>query len=367
MGAAVVSEAADVVTTRLRGQAGYCDSTSPFYAVLLRRMADDVDAGGPTWDLLRATADDPVGFVPQLRLLGAVHALALRGEAPELAAHYPSCGGDGDAAVVWPAVRTVLADHHDELVPWLARPPQTNEVGRAAALIVALLTATATTRLPVRLLEIGASAGLNLRLDRFWYEADGQGVGDAASPVRFVDCWEGGRPPLDAPLRIDSRLGCDRSPIDPTSEDGRIALLAYTWPDMDARLALLRAALDVAARVPVVVEQADFRTWLPAQLAEPVPGRLTVVQHSIVLQYCDADTIRGLGDALHAAGARATAEAPLAWLRLEPRSMANIEPQLRLTTWPGGAERVLGYAPFHLGPVRLEEPAAGSPEPAAGG
>ncbi|HEV2309618.1 MAG TPA: DUF2332 domain-containing protein, partial [Acidimicrobiia bacterium] len=277
MGPAVVSDAADVVTMRLRGQAGYCDAASPFYAVLLRRMADDVDAGGPTWDLLGATADDPVGFVPQLRLLGGVHALVLRGQAPELAARYPSCGGDGDAAAAWPAVRALLSDRRDELVPWLARPPQTNEVGRAAALIVGLLTATAETRLPVRLLEIGASAGLNLRLDRFWYEADGVGAGDPESPVRFVDSWQERRPPLDAPLRVESRLGCDRDPIDSTSEEGRIALLAYTWPDMAERLALLRAALEVAARVPAVVEQADFVSWLPTQLAEPVPGRVTVV------------------------------------------------------------------------------------------
>ena len=362
-----MTDAAEVVTSRLRGQAGYCDTSSPFYAVLLRRMADDVDARGPTWDLLGGTADDPVGFVPQLRLLGGVHALVLRGEAPELAARYPSSGGDGDAAAAWPALHALLADRRDDLVPWLARPPQTNEVGRAAALIVGLLTTTAATQLPVRLLEIGASAGLNLRLDRFWYEADGVGAGDPASPVRFVDCWEGGRPRLDAPLRVESRLGCDRRPIDPSSEDGRIALLAYTWPDMAERLALLRAALDVAAGVPAVVEQADFLAWLPAQLSEPVPGCVTVVQHSIVLQYCDADTIAGLRDALHVAGARATPDAPLAWLRLEPRSMATIEPELRLTTWPAGTERVLAHAPFHLGPVRLEDPEARSAAPAAGG
>ena len=43
-----MTDAAEVVTSRLRGQAGYCDTSSPFYAVLLRRMADDVDARGPT-------------------------------------------------------------------------------------------------------------------------------------------------------------------------------------------------------------------------------------------------------------------------------------------------------------------------------
>ena len=346
--------AAEVIAGRLRGMSGYCAGRSPLYAVLLERMADDVAAGGPTWDLLGDTADDPPGFVPQLRLLGAVHRLALRGDAPELAARYPSCGGDGDAAAAWPALRALLTDRRDELVPWLARPPQTNEVGRAAVLVVGMLLVTAATRLPVRLLEIGASAGLNLRLDRFWYEADGMGVGDPASPVRFVDCWEGGRPRFDAPLAVESRAGCDRTPIDPTSEEGRLALLGYTWPDQGDRLALLRAVLEVAARVPATVERADFLAWLPEQLADPTPGCVTVVQHSIVLQYCDADTIAVLGAVLETAGDRATDDAPLAWLRLEPRSFTAVEPELRLTTWPGGEDRVLGRAPFHLGPVFLE-------------
>ena len=351
-----MSGAAEVVATRLRGQAGYCAGRSPFYAVLLTRMADDVDAGGPTWDLLGDTADDPPGFVPQLRVLGAVHRFALRGDAPELAAHYPSCGGDGDAAAAWPALRALFADRGDQLVPWLARPPQTNEVGRAAALIVGVLAVTAATGLPVRLLEIGASAGLNLRLDRFWYEADGRGVGDAASPVRFVDCWAHGRPRFDAPLTIATRAGCDRAPIDATSEEGRLALLAYTWPDQLDRLALLRAAFEVAARVAAPVARADFLSWLPERLAEPTPGVATVVQHSIVLQYCDAETIAALTAVLAAAGARATADAPLAWLRLEPRTFAAVEPELRLTRWPGDEDRVLGHAPFHLGPVHLANP-----------
>ena len=346
--------AADVVAGRLRGMALYCIGRSPFYAVLLDRMAEDLSAGGPTWDLLGGTADDPPGYVPQLRLLGAVHALALRGDAPELAARYPSCGGDGDATAAWPAVRAVLAGRADELTPWLARPPQTNEVGRAAALVAGLLTITAETDRPVRLLEIGASAGLNLRLDHFWYEADGAGVGDPASPVRFVDCWEGGRPRFDAPFTVAARAGCDRTPIDPTSEEGRLALLAYVWPDQEDRLTLLRAALEVAACVPAPVERADFLSWLPDRLADPAPGLATVVVHSIVLQYCDADTIAALTAALRSAGARATADAPLAWLRLEPRSLADLEPELRLTTWPGGEDRLLGHAPFHLGPVRLD-------------
>ena len=344
--------AVDVVAARLRGQARYCTGSSPFYAVLLEHLAVDVEAGGPTIDLLGGTAEDPPGFVPQLRLLGAVHRLALRGDAPELAVRYPSCGGDGDADAAWPAVRAVLADRADELRPWLARPPQTNEVGRAASLIGGLLTVAAETGLPLRLLEIGASGGLNLRLDHFWYQAGPRGVGDPRSPVRFVECWEDGTPPFDVPFVVTERAGCDQTPVDATSEAGRLTLLAYVWPDQAARLELLRAALDVAARVPARVERANFLAWLPAQLGTLPTGMATVVFHSVVLPYCTADDIAALAGIFAAAGARATPDAPLAWLRLEPSSATALDTELRLTSWPGGRDRLLARAPFHLGPVR---------------
>ncbi len=115
----------DRLAARLRGQAAYCadDGRSPFYAALLEHLATDAEHGGPTWDLLGRTVDDPPMLVPQLRLLGAVHRLVLAGAAPDLAAHYPSAGGDGDALAAWPALRALLAAQHDELDRWIDRTP----------------------------------------------------------------------------------------------------------------------------------------------------------------------------------------------------------------------------------------------------
>jgi hypothetical protein len=98
--------------------------------------------------------------VPGLRLLGAVHRLVLQGRAPELAAFYPSVGGQGRAADAWPAFRRTLAAHRDEVRALLDRPVQTNEVGRAAALYGGLLVAAAGESaferpVNVRLLELG--------------------------------------------------------------------------------------------------------------------------------------------------------------------------------------------------------------------
>ena len=346
-------DARTILANRLRGQAGYCAAAdSPFYAGLLEHLAVDAEAAGPTWELLGRTVDDPALQVPQLRLLGAVHRLVLAGDVPELARHYPSVGGDGDPDAAWPLVRSVLTARHDELDRAIDRPPQTNEVGRSAALIGGFLTVAAETGHPLRVLEVGSSAGLNLRFDHFSYQAGPSHVGDPTSPVRFVDVWAGRPLPFDAPLRVSSRAGCDHDPIDPTSDTGRLALLGYVWPDQDARLAILRNALDVAARVPATVEQGDARDWVAAQLVEPHPGEATVVFHSIVMQYFSPADVTEFVALLADAGARATLDAPIAWLRLEPTSTTEVtRAELRLTLWPDGQDRLLGLAGFHGTPV----------------
>ena len=340
------------LTMRLRAQADWCSARpSPFYGALLYRMAADAEARGPTWDRLAVTVDDPPGYLAHLGLLAGVHHLVLGGEAPELAAHYPSTGGDGDADAAWPALRDVIATRGDALDPWLRKRPQTNEVGRAVPLISGLLEVCAETRRPVRLLEIGASAGLNLRLDHFWYQAGTRGAGDPSSPVRFLDLWEGGTPPFEAPLLVRDRAGCDRAPIDVATEAGRQALLAYVWADQTDRLERLRAAFEVAARVPVTVDGAEALDWLPARLADPPADTTTVLFHSIVLQYFSEDDAARLRELLDTAGAAATPASPVAWLRLEPRRLVDADSELRLTTWPGGRDRHLARTSPHLGPV----------------
>jgi hypothetical protein len=328
-----------------------CNSMgSPFYGELLERMADDVSAGGPVGQFLADRLDSTYEEAVPLRFLGGVHRLVLAGKAPELAARFPSVGGDGDAATAWPALLTVMHDHAGAIRDALTRPPQTNEVGRSAALVGGFLVVAGDTGLPLRVLEVGSSAGLNLRFDRYWYESDGFGYGDAASPVRFTGLWEEGPPPFDAPITIAERRGCDRDPIDAGDEDGRLTLLSYVWPGQTERFSMLRAALDVARDIPVAIDRADIPDWLGRQLAEPAPERATVVFHSIVWQYLTDGERVSAEAALAVAGGRATIDAPLAWLRLEP-SADLTHTELRVTTWPGGDERLLARCHYHLGPV----------------
>jgi len=324
---------------------------SAFYGELCTRMAADARAGGAVYDALREHASEPFERVYQLRLLGGIHRIVLEGRAPDLARHYPTVGGDGDVDAVWPRILALIARRPPEIADALTHPVQTNEVARSTALVGGFLTVARDTRLPLRVLELGASAGLNLRFDHYRYEQDGTAFGPADSPVRFSGRWPDAVPPFDAPLEVVERAGCDRDPIDPTTEDGRVALLSYTWPGQEERLELLRHALDVARRVAAPVARADLVEWLDEQLAEIRRGTATVVFHSIVWQYLPDPARASVRSLLARAGARATADAPLAWLRLEPRPPSLGTPELRLTRWPGGEERLLATASFHTGPV----------------
>jgi hypothetical protein len=333
----------------LRLQAEWCARLgSPLYGVLCARAADDVEAGGPVAAVLAGHEDDRPASALALRLMGAIHRLVLAGEAPALARHYPSVGGDGDAADAWPAFRALVEARGDEVRALVERGVQTNEVGRAAALAPGFLTVAHDTGLPLRILEMGTSAGLNLRWDHFRYQA-APAWGDANSPVVLRDAWNTAVPPFAVATRVVERAGCDPSPVDPTSDEGRLTLMAYVWPDQQDRFALLRGAIEVARRVPADVERASAVDWLPARLAHARPGVATVVFHSIALQYLDrASRERALG-AIADAGARATANAPVAWLRMEP---GGEQAEVRLTVWPGGAERLVATTGFHGRPVR---------------
>lgn len=337
---------------------------SPLYADVLDAVAADVTRGGPAQRLLAPVAAAPFGDAVLLRLLAAVHQLVLEGVEPELAAHYPSVGGSPGPAVGG-AFIGALDRHEPRLVELLRLGVQTNEVGRSVALLGGLLELARAGR-PLRILEVGASAGLNLRLDRYRYEAGGAAFGPVDSPVRFVEPWTGTPPDLAGPLDVASRRGCDLDPIDPATEAGRLRLRAHVWPDQPARRARLDAAIEVAIAHPLPVDRADAVTWLAEQLATPVPHQLTVVVHSIVFQYLSVADRAAFLELLEAAGRRADHEAPLAWLRTEP---GGDRAETRVTRWPTGTSTLLATSSFHgppvawLAPRPVVAPCAPSPRP----
>jgi hypothetical protein len=354
----------------LRLQAEYCaELGSPMYAELLDRAAADAAAGGVTAAVLAGHENDREESAVALRLLAAVHRVVLAGDAPALAACYPTTGGTyepgGTAADrAFALLRDVLADRTDEIRAGLDQPLQTNEVGRAAALLGGLLQVEAWTGLPVRLYELGCSAGLLLRADRFRYElADGFSAGPVDSPVRLDRPWEPGHwpgagpggtlPPMPA---VVERVGCDPDPVDPTTPAGRLRLLSYVWADAPERLDRLRGALDVAAAEPATVVRADAADFLASR--SPRPGSVTVVWQSFVRQYMTSAQ-RPLAElAVRALGAAATVDAPVVHLAFEPHLEPGGELRYLMTAriWPdpagAGAERVLAEAHAHGLPVR---------------
>jgi hypothetical protein len=272
----------------------------------------------------------------------------LERRAPGLAVHYPSVGGTpGD---VWPAARVVVEEQLEPLRALVRRPVQTNEVGRSSALLGGLLH-VAALGLPVRLLEVGASGGLNLHVDRYRHEvADGVVLGDPRSPVVLATPWRGTLPDVRAPLRLVERQGCDPGPLDPASAEDRLTLTSYVWPDQLDRFERLRGALQVAAAAPERFERLGGAAFLEREL-HPRDGAATVVWHSVVWQYVPPDERDRITAAIEDAGRRATPAAPVAHLWLEPEHVDHGGFVLRLRSWPGGELRLLADAQGHGPPV----------------
>jgi hypothetical protein len=337
-----------------RAQARVCEAMgSPFTARLCALLADRLAPGDPVSDRVLGWPGDPSNRSDALplRLAGALHGLVIEGRDAGLAAVYPPHAAVSEDAL-WAAVAEAFATQAPGILRRLDGPPQTNEPQRSAALAPGFLTVAALTGLPLATSEIGASAGLNLLWDRFAYAFGTAGWGDPASPVRIAPDWQGPPPPLPA-ATVAERVGCDRAPPDLAREADRLRLLSFVWADQTARMARIAAAIDLARAAGVRVEAADAPGWIAARLAEPRPGRAHVVYHSIVWQYLGHAAQDRIRTSLDTAGARATARAPLAWLRMEGD---GVEPSaaVTLTLWPGAETRLLGRADFHGAWVRWE-------------
>ena len=170
---------------------------SPFTAalieILLELLLDHLERGSPIGRALLDWPGDPREDALALRLAGGLHALVLSARAPALATAYPGGAAAGDPVPLRAAVLSALETHADFLLGFLERPPQTNEVARAAMLLPGFLTIAADAGLPLALLELGASAGLNLHWDAYHYRLGEAAWGPEDSPVRLAPEWRAAR------------------------------------------------------------------------------------------------------------------------------------------------------------------------------
>jgi hypothetical protein len=324
---------------------------SPFMAALCSGLGEALDRSTRTGARLLDWPGDANAAAVQMRICGGLNALVRRGVVPELAALYPPNPTPAAEQLAAAAMR-VIAAHDDFLHDWLDSPPQTNEVGRSGVIFPGLLAVAAATGLPLRLRELGASAGLNLRCDHYAYDLGGLAAGSDASKVWIAPKWDGAPPPAAA-VRIVDRRGVDIAPLDVRDAATRERLLAFVWPDQIERVERLAAALDAAAADPPEVDREDAAAWTEAHVGVEA-GAATVVFHSIAHQYFPEATKVRLATHMARAGAAATVDAPLAWLRFElddPIALGP-PPTLRLTLWPSGEERLLAHVHPHGSEVR---------------
>lgn len=290
---------------------------SPLYGHLARGIANDPE-------LVELVCDPPEGQpAPQL-LLGAVHYLLLGNAEHRLARWYPTCVADpidpSDEDPI-PAFRDFCLEHRSELQTLVStRRVSTNAVGRSAILYPAFARIAYQANNPLAIIEIGASAGLNLRWDQYHYRYDGQSCGSRDSPVKIDSTVRTGDPPL--PTRsptVTYRHGVDLDPPDPIDPDDSRWLRALVVPEHRDRFERLNAALTAARDDPPPVETGDAVEILP-ELLQQLPAAATPCVFSTHVRYqMDEETgatfdrslrERSCGDRLHLLHTDNNAEGP---------------------------------------------------------
>jgi hypothetical protein len=273
---------------------------SPLYAQVCEVIAESPELLALS---ARSREQSPMVF------LAAIHDELLRDPGHALAAYYPTAGGGGPGPGLADALTAFCAERAARLESTLAtRGTQTNETARCAGLLPCF--AAVGDGRPLALIEVGASAGLNLNWDRYAYDYGGRAAGAPSSALTIACELVGPHvPPLDPPP-VSARVGIDLSPLDPTDPADARWLHACLWPDQPARHARLEAALAVAREDPAEVRRGDALDELPGLIAEAPADALVCVFHSAAVVYF-GERVRELTERLEAL------ERDVAWVSAE--------------------------------------------------
>jgi len=268
------------------------------------------------------------------------------GKRDPLARYYPSLGEPAAPPTdAFPAFCQFCLAHADAIVEIIGRRSvNTNEVGRSAVLRLGYAEiARMLSAVPSALVEIGASAGLNLFWDSYRYEYDRGSAhdrvtaGDPVSPVRIRCAIRGTAPPLypDDPFskQVVRRVGIDLDPIGLDNPDDVAWLRALVWPEQRERALRLDHAIAIARAAQhglnFSMRQGDGVALLPTIAAELADGEALSVVHSYTLNQFSSAARLGLDRALRdIAAKRAVLRLGLEW---ERRST----PVLSLTRYGG--------------------------------
>ena len=305
---------------------------SPTYAELAYGVSRDDD-------LLEIAAHTrPYQPAPNM-LFAAVQYLLLRGLDHPLAAHYPTIAGTRrPLAPAFPhfrQFRQFCLQHRTRIVELIrTRRTQTNVVRRCTCLLPAFAIVCRETPSPLALIDLGASAGLNLNFDRYSYsyQRDGREVlrwGMAGARVRLEAelRGDGVLPPIPSSIPVAGRDGIDLDPVDLANPDQLLWLRALIWPEHVERHQQL---IDAAAQFDhsdIRMHAGDASHVLPA-LIESIPlVHALVVYSTIALYQFPRESHQRMVGTLVAA----SAERPVWQIALEGN-----DPQLSITRYRDG-------------------------------
>jgi hypothetical protein len=349
-----MNESESIVADRFTEFATYWSARAPLYAALAGQIALD----GSIVGLLDHA--EPPQRLPVL-LFASVHDLLLDDPTENLAAWYPNLVADPrfpDDAALWPVFVEFIERHRPAIVDRITtRTTQTNEVGRCGSFLPVFGLLAAEVGL-LGHLDVGASGGLNLLLDRYRYDYTDADTGVTTtvgeSPVVVPVKTSGPVPLPRAVPEIGRRLGLDRSPIDVTDEAAARWLQACVWPEHADRFERLASAIEIARTEPPRIVAGDAVTDLAAAIAELGPDVHPVVTNSWVLNYLTPDERTGYLAELERLGAGRDlswvyAEAPAQIPEL-PNGPDPISAELTVLTmvrWRDGARTVDHLATCH--------------------
>ena len=276
---------------------------SPLYHRLSLGIAADED--------LLALADQAKRGQPKPNLfLAAVQRLLMDASEHPLAAFYPNISGSpapsDDPA---PAFRDFCLERQQALTGLLAtRMAQTNVVRRCASLLPAFVYVDDLgLGGALYLIEVGASAGLNMLWDSYGYDyGEGRVYGGLESQVQISSKFRGNQiPTLPSILpMVAGRIGVDLNPIDMNDPEKTMWLKALVWPERRDELELLEAAMQAASDAPPKVRKGDAVDLLPG-LIDSVPEiQLPCLFHSHVLNQFPAEATEAFWALVEKRGAK---------------------------------------------------------------
>lgn len=330
------------IAERIRRFGEFVSEESPSYSRICRELAED-----PTLARILSGAphDQPVPNI----LLAGVQYLLLGGAAPDLAAHYPSVAGadtlpKGDLVTLFAEFCRTEEKRLSEIAA--TRTVQTNEVRRSIALMPAFAWVSQQSGKPLALLEVGASAGLNLLFDRYRYD---YGTGSVAGPLDskvtlVTDLRSGLLPPIDPLPEAVWRRGIDLHPVAVTDPDAVRWARALLWPEQLDRIRRFEAAVEIARTDPPDLVAGDAVERLSSVAAAAPPDVALVVFHTYVLNQFSPEARHRLEEVI----------SDLSMIRQVHRIGIDMTdrdeaPEIRHTLYTAGetSKRVLGVTHHH--------------------